>query len=88
MVCAIVLALISASTPVQDALVARTIPTTRQINLRLPVASADRLAAATYVLGEQPSRIVANALDAYFAAMPPARRKAIDEASALRKRQP
>lgn len=65
---------------------ARRPPTTRQVNFRLPVEVWARLDAAAGVLGLPQSRIVSDALAVYFDAMPPAKRRVIDDALVLRQK--
>jgi hypothetical protein len=59
-------------------------PKTRQVNFRLPMEVWHRLDAAAGALGLPQSRIVADALAVYFDAMPPDKRRTIDDVLAMR----
>ena len=61
-------------------------PASRQVNFRLPHDVWLRLDAVAGVLGLPQSRIVADALSLYYDSMPPAKRRVIDEAIALRQK--
>jgi hypothetical protein len=71
-----------------DALVPtpRRTPASRQVNFRLPADAWERLDAAAGVLGVPQSRIIADALQIYFEAMPKSKRQVIDDAIALRRK--
>lgn len=59
---------------------------TKQVNFRLPRATWQRLVAAAGVFGKPQWRIVTEALTAYFDSLPPAKRRALDEAIVYRQR--
>jgi hypothetical protein len=64
----------------------RATPTTRQVNFRLPYEVWARLDTAAGVLGLPQSRIVSDALQVYFDAMPKDKRRVIDDALVIRQK--
>lgn len=58
----------------------------RQLNIRLPADIWNQLDAAAFVLGLPQSRIVMDSLKVYLDGLPAAKRRAIEDAIALRKK--